>query len=95
MLGVGRLLWFARDVPEADLQKGMAIALLNGTAGGLMGPVVGDLRRSERKLVARHSCLCHFGTGACIFTVSKAETTYPGIIPQPMMPGGGEHGRAF
>jgi hypothetical protein len=41
MLGLGLLLWFAKDVSEADLQKGMGIALLTGAVGGLMGPVIG------------------------------------------------------
>ena len=41
MLGVGLLLGFAKDVSEANLQKGMGIALRNGRAGGLMGPGVG------------------------------------------------------
>jgi hypothetical protein len=41
MLGLGLLLWFAKDVSEAELQKGMGIALLTGAAGGLIGPVMG------------------------------------------------------
>ena len=48
MLGLGVLLWFAKDVAEADLQKGMGIALLIGAAAGLlvpaMGPTSGILR---------------------------------------------------
>ena len=41
MLALGLLLWFAKDVAEADLQKGMGIALLIGAAAGLMAPVLG------------------------------------------------------
>ena len=41
MLGLGLLLWFAKEVSEADLQKGMGIALLTGAAGGLIGSVTG------------------------------------------------------
>lgn len=41
MLALGLLLWFAKDVAEADLQKGMGIALLIGAAAGLIAPVLG------------------------------------------------------
>ena len=36
LLGLGLLLWFAKDVTEANLQKGMGISLLIGTAAGLV-----------------------------------------------------------
>ena len=41
LLGLGVLLWFAKDVAEADLQKGMGIALLIGAAAGLLVPAMG------------------------------------------------------
>jgi hypothetical protein len=41
MLGLGLLLWFAKDVTEVNLQKGMGIALLVGAAAGLTITVVG------------------------------------------------------
>ena len=41
MLGLGLLLWFAKDVTEANLQKGMAIALLIGAVAGLAITVLG------------------------------------------------------
>jgi hypothetical protein len=41
MLGLGLLLWFAKDVTDANLQKGMGIALLVGAAAGLIIAVVG------------------------------------------------------
>lgn len=41
LLGLGLLLWFAKDVTEAHLQKGMGIALLIGAAAGLAITVVG------------------------------------------------------
>ena len=41
MLGLGLLLWFAKDVTDANLQKGMAIALLVGAAAGLLTTVLG------------------------------------------------------
>ncbi len=41
MLGLGLLLWFAKDVTEANLQKGMGIALLVGAAAGLAITVLG------------------------------------------------------
>lgn len=48
MLGLGLLLWFAKDVTEANLQKGMGSALLVGAAAGLiitiMGTISGILR---------------------------------------------------
>lgn len=36
MLGLGLLLWFAKDVTEVNLQKGMGIGLLISDAAGLM-----------------------------------------------------------
>jgi hypothetical protein len=48
MLGLGLLLWFAKEVTDANLQKGMGIALLIGAAAGLfltvMGTTAGILR---------------------------------------------------
>ena len=41
MLGLGLLLWFAKDVSEVNLQKGMGIALLVGAVGGLIITVMG------------------------------------------------------
>ena len=41
MLGLGLLLWFAKDVTEVNLQKGMGIALLVGAAAGLVITVMG------------------------------------------------------
>ncbi len=41
MLALGLLLWFAKDVAEANLQKGMGIALLLGTIAGLVIAVIG------------------------------------------------------
>ena len=43
MLALGLLLWFAKDVAEENLQKGMAIALLVGAAAGLSISVVGTI----------------------------------------------------
>lgn len=48
LLGLGLLLWFAKDVTETNLQKGMGAALLVGAAAGLvitvMGTTAGILR---------------------------------------------------
>lgn len=41
MLGLGLLLWFAKDVVDANLQKGMGIALLVGAVAGLLITVMG------------------------------------------------------
>ena len=41
MLGLGLLLWFAKDVTETNLQKGMGIALLVAAAAGLIITVTG------------------------------------------------------
>ena len=41
MLGLGVVLWFAKEVTEADLQKGLGIALLIGAASGLIVPDMG------------------------------------------------------
>jgi hypothetical protein len=48
MLGLGLVLWFAKDVTDTNLQKGMGIALLVGAVAGLlitlMGTTSGVLR---------------------------------------------------
>ena len=41
MLALGLLLWFAKDVVDLNLQKGMAVALLVGAAAGLIITVAG------------------------------------------------------
>ena len=41
MLGLGLLLWFAKDISELNLQKGMAIALLIGAVAGLVITALG------------------------------------------------------
>lgn len=41
MLALGLLLWFAKDVTEENLQKGMAVALMVGAAAGLIITAVG------------------------------------------------------
>ena len=41
MLALGLLLWFAKDIHEAILQKGMGIALLAGAAAGVVISVSG------------------------------------------------------
>jgi hypothetical protein len=41
MLGLGLLLWFAKDVTESNLQKGMGIALMIGAMAGLLITVMG------------------------------------------------------
>ena len=48
LLALGLLLWFAKDVSDANLQRGMGVALLTGAAAGLAltlaGAVSGVLR---------------------------------------------------
>ena len=41
MLALGLLLWFAKDVVDLNLQKGMGVALLVGAAAGLVITVAG------------------------------------------------------
>ena len=41
LLALGLLLWFAKDVSEENLQKGMAIAMMVGAAAGLIVTAVG------------------------------------------------------
>jgi hypothetical protein len=41
MLTLGLLLWFAKDVADAAVQRWMAIALLVGAAAGLIVTVIG------------------------------------------------------
>lgn len=41
MVAIGLLLWFAKDVNEASLQKGMGVAALVGAIAGLAISVVG------------------------------------------------------
>jgi hypothetical protein len=51
MLGLRLLLWFAKDVADVSLQKGMGIALLGGAAAGLLitvpGAISGVLRANR------------------------------------------------
>jgi hypothetical protein len=48
MLALGLLLWFAKDVTEAGMQKGMSIALLVGAGGGLIVTFLGMTSRVMR-----------------------------------------------
>jgi hypothetical protein len=41
MLALGLLLWFAKDITEEAVQRGMGIALLVGTVAGLVVTIVG------------------------------------------------------
>ena len=41
MLALGLLLWFAKDVGDANLQKGMGMALLAGALAGLALTIAG------------------------------------------------------
>lgn len=41
MLGLGLLLWFAKDVTDTSLQKGLGIALLVDAVAGLLITVIG------------------------------------------------------
>jgi hypothetical protein len=41
LLGLGLLLWFVKDVTDANLQKGIAIALLVGAESGLVITALG------------------------------------------------------
>lgn len=41
MLALGLLLWFARDVSDANLQRGMGMALLAGAVAGLALTIAG------------------------------------------------------
>lgn len=41
MLGLGLLLWFAKDMTEVNVQKGIGIGLLIADAAGLMIVIVG------------------------------------------------------
>src|ERR1044072_1685332 len=41
MLGLGLVLWFAKDVKEANVPKGMGIALLVSAATGLVVALLG------------------------------------------------------
>lgn len=43
LLALGLLLWFAKEVREANLQKGMGVALLAGAAAGVFISVSGIL----------------------------------------------------
>lgn len=48
MLALGLLLWFAKDVKEAGMQKGMSIALLVGAIGGSIVTFLGMTSRVMR-----------------------------------------------
>jgi len=42
MLALGLLLWFAKDITDASVQKGMGIALLVGAVAGLIVTLIGS-----------------------------------------------------
>ena len=46
LLALGLVLWFAKDVTDASLQKGMGIAVLVGAIAGLIITVIGISRAS-------------------------------------------------
>lgn len=74
LLGLGVLLWFAKDVAKADLQKGMGSAQLIGAAAGLIVPALEtEHRYFALKLAARPTDLCKFGCGKCLHSVSESE----------------------
>lgn len=50
LLTVGLLAWFAKDVTEGGVQKGMGIALLIGSLAGLVVAVMGTAAGSIRQL---------------------------------------------
>ena len=79
MLGFGLLLWFAKDVTEVNLQKGMAIALLVGAAAGLlitlMGTTSGILRTNWWIAMVVYAIL---GLADAYFVFLKPKQLSPG-----------------
>ncbi len=48
LIALGILLWFAKDVSEETVQRGMGIALLIGSIAGLIVTVLGTTGRAMR-----------------------------------------------
>jgi hypothetical protein len=76
MLALGLLLWFAKDVAEENLQKGMAIALMVGAAAGLIITAVGttsNILRSNGWIAMLIYLLFGLAYAYLVFTRPKAE----------------------
>ena len=74
MLAIGLLLWFAKDVNEANLQKGMGVALMVGAAAGLVISMIGiseGILRSNGWIVALIYALLGFGYAYLVFLKPK------------------------
>ena len=50
MLALGLVLWFARDITQETVQRGIGIALLIGAAAGLIVTIVGTVAGTLREL---------------------------------------------
>lgn len=75
-LALGLLLWFAKDVAEENLQKGMAIALLVGAAGGLIITAIGTtsgILRANGWIAMLVYVLFGFAYAYLVFMRPKAE----------------------
>jgi hypothetical protein len=76
MLALGLLLWFAKDVAEENLQKGMAIALMVGAAAGLIITAVGttsNILRSNGWIAMLIYLLFGLAYAYLVFMRPKAE----------------------
>lgn len=72
MLALGLVLWFAKDVADANLQKGMGIALLLGAFAGLVIAVIGvspasGVLRSNGWIIILAYVLFALGYGFLVF----------------------------
>jgi hypothetical protein len=79
MLGLGLVLWFAKDVPDLSVQKGMGIALLISAVTGLVVTLLGTFAshaviRANGWAVVLVYLIFGLGYGYLLFL--KRETTF-------------------
>lgn len=76
MLALGIVLWFAKDIAEPALQRGLSIALLVGAAAGLIVTILGTTAHTLRELgwvVMLIYALFALGYAYLIFLVPRVQ----------------------
>lgn len=77
LLAVGLLLWFAKDVTDEAVQRGMSIALLVAALAGLVVTVigtVGGILRSNEWIAILAYVLFGFGVAFLVFMKPRLNT---------------------
>ena len=77
LLAIGLLLWFAKDVTDEAVQRGMSIALLVAALAGLVVTVigtVGGILRSNEWIAILAYVLFGFGVAFLVFMKPRLNT---------------------